>query len=55
MGIQGLRWEDNWSIPNGGESKVLPIPTLRPPTIVYHGDDDSPTVTTAFTSARRTF
>lgn len=40
MNIDGLRWEDTWTIPNGGESSVHPIPSLRPTTIVYHGDED---------------
>lgn len=38
--IAGLGWRPNWRIPNGGESFVVPFPTLRPATIVFHGEDE---------------
>lgn len=37
--IADLTWRLNWRIPNGGESFVVPFPTLRPATIVFHGED----------------
>lgn len=39
MRIEGLSWQENWSIPNGGESSIHPIPSVQPATIVYHGEE----------------
>jgi len=36
--IDGLRFEELWSIPNGEDSYVIPIATLRPTNIVFKGD-----------------
>lgn len=36
--IAGLCWRDNWRIENGGGSYVVPFPTLRPATLVFHGE-----------------
>ncbi len=36
--IQGLRWKENWRIENGNDSYVVPFPTLRPATLVFHGE-----------------
>lgn len=36
--IDGLSWVPNWRMPNGGQSYLVPFPTLRPTTIVFHGE-----------------
>lgn len=36
--IEGLRWRKNWRIENGNDSYVVPFPTLRPATLVFHGE-----------------
>jgi dTDP-4-dehydrorhamnose 3,5-epimerase-like enzyme len=36
--IDGLRWQENWRIENGNDSYVVPFPTLRPATLVFHGE-----------------
>lgn len=38
--IDGLGWTNLWHIPNGSDSKVIPIPSLRPTNIVFKGDND---------------
>ncbi|MBM7459951.1 dTDP-4-dehydrorhamnose 3,5-epimerase family protein [Rhodococcus coprophilus] len=38
--IDGLSWIENWRMPNGGQSYVVPFPTLRPSTIVFHGEEE---------------
>ncbi|MEY9470855.1 dTDP-4-dehydrorhamnose 3,5-epimerase-like enzyme [Bradyrhizobium yuanmingense] len=37
--IAGLSWEENWRMPNGTSSFVVPFPRTRPMNIVFHGDD----------------
>lgn len=37
-GITGLRWEPVHSVPNGGESRVIPIPTTHLVHLVFHGE-----------------
>jgi dTDP-4-dehydrorhamnose 3,5-epimerase-like enzyme len=39
INIAGLQWHPNWRIPNGEDSYVVPFPTLRPATLVFHGDE----------------
>lgn len=36
--IEGLEWTSLWSVPNGRDSQVVPIPSLRPTNIVFKGD-----------------
>ncbi|MBF9068246.1 dTDP-4-dehydrorhamnose 3,5-epimerase family protein [Streptacidiphilus fuscans] len=38
--IQGLEWRANWRIENGNDSYVVPFPTLRPATLVFHGETE---------------
>jgi len=38
--IQGLEWRDNWRIENGNDSYVVPFPTLRPASLVFHGESE---------------
>jgi dTDP-4-dehydrorhamnose 3,5-epimerase-like enzyme len=38
--IVGLKWASAWRIPNGNDSHVIPIPTLRPVNLVFKGDED---------------
>jgi dTDP-4-dehydrorhamnose 3,5-epimerase-like enzyme len=36
--IEGLAWSNLWSIPNGANSRVVPIPNLRPSNVIFKGD-----------------
>jgi dTDP-4-dehydrorhamnose 3,5-epimerase-like enzyme len=36
--IAGLSWRVNWRLDNGQDSYVVPFPTLRPVTLVFHGE-----------------
>ncbi|MEU1375931.1 dTDP-4-dehydrorhamnose 3,5-epimerase family protein [Streptomyces triculaminicus] len=38
--IDGLGWRENWRIDNGKDSYVVPFPTLRPATLVFHGETE---------------
>ncbi|SPF07297.1 dTDP-4-dehydrorhamnose 3,5-epimerase family protein [Streptomyces sp. MA5143a] len=38
--IEGLGWRENWRIENGNDSYVVPFPTLRPATLVFHGEKE---------------
>ncbi|MFE2111042.1 dTDP-4-dehydrorhamnose 3,5-epimerase family protein [Kitasatospora sp. NPDC059463] len=38
--IDGLCWRKNWRIENGNDSYVVPFPTLRPVTLVFHGETE---------------
>lgn len=38
--IEGLGWRENWRIENGNDSYVVPFPTLRPATLVFHGETE---------------
>jgi dTDP-4-dehydrorhamnose 3,5-epimerase-like enzyme len=35
--IDGLHWKQNFFVSNGGQSRVLPIPTTHPVHVVFHG------------------